>query len=76
MFETAILPAEYAAARPALFPSQTSFQWFVRTHREELVRRGAVLMPTGRLLVDPATFDQFVREIGSRRASLPSLCKV
>lgn len=70
MLANPILPDEYVAARPVLFPSPTSFSWFVRRHRDELVRRGAVLMPTGRLLVEPEAFDQAVREIGSRLAAL------
>ena len=63
-----VLPEQYAAARPLLFPSPTSFRWFVRQHRAEMVERCAVLMPTGRLLVDPEAFDSAVVAIGARQA--------
>jgi hypothetical protein len=62
------LPAQYVARRAHLFPSQSSFDWFVRRNRDDLVKSGALLRPTGRWLVSPAAFDEAVLAIGARRA--------
>jgi hypothetical protein len=62
------LPAEYIAQRQHLFPSQPSFDWFVRRNRDALVQAGAMLRPTGRWLVQPDSFDQAVLAIGTQRA--------
>ena len=63
-----VTPAEYAAERVQVFPSGESFRWFDRTHRAELVERGALVKPTGRFLVNPPLMDQAVLEIGTRQA--------
>lgn len=63
-----VTPSEYVAGRPAVFPSLDSLRWFERQHRDELLRHGAIVSPTGRKLVDPAAFDQAVVEIGKRLA--------
>lgn len=62
------LPQHYIAARQHLFPSQASFDWFVRKNRGELVKAGALVIPTGRWLVQADAFDQAVQSIGQRRA--------
>ncbi len=62
------LPAEYVAQRQHLFPSQPSFDWFVRRNRSALVQAGALLRPTGRWLVEPAAFDAAILTIGAQRA--------
>lgn len=64
-----VTPAEYVAARPQVFPGVESLRWFERQHRAELIERGAILMPNGRKLVDPAAFDSAVRDIGKRMAA-------
>lgn len=62
------LPADYAAARPSVFPSRHSYRWFERQHKAELVAGGALVMPTGRKLVNPEAFDRVVLDVGARRA--------
>lgn len=66
---TLITPAAYVAERSQVFPGVESLRWFERQHRAELIERGAILMPAGRKLVDPAAFDRAVVEIGKRLAS-------
>jgi hypothetical protein len=61
--------AQYVAERPQIFPGVESLRWFERQHRVELIEAGAVLMPNGRKLVDPAAFDMAVVKIGQRMAS-------
>lgn len=46
------------------FPSIDSIRWFVRIHREELARSGAVIAITGRLRFHPERFQQVAAEIG------------
>ena len=63
-------PADYVAARSKIFPAGVeSLRWFERQHRAELIQCGAILMPNGRKLIDPAAFDRAVVEIGKRMAS-------
>ncbi|GCL61024.1 hypothetical protein [Pseudaquabacterium pictum] len=62
-------PADYVAKRSQIFPGVESLRWFERQHRAELIECGAVLMPNGRKLVDPAAFDRAVVEIGKRMAT-------
>ena len=62
------LPQQYRSDRPHLFPSDSSFEWFVRQNRTELVQAGAPVRPTGRLLVQPASFDRVILSVGTRRA--------
>ncbi|MBX3633943.1 MAG: hypothetical protein KF683_00865 [Rubrivivax sp.] len=65
-----LLPlAEYRAQRAHVFPSDESLRWFIRANRDDLVRRGALVMPTGRKMVSPEPFDRAVLEIGSRHAA-------
>lgn len=61
--------AEYAAARPMLFPSQTSFRWTERRYQAELAGCGALLKLNGRKLVNPPLFDQALLDIGARNAA-------
>jgi hypothetical protein len=63
------LPEQYRAARPNVYPSLDAFRWFVRRHRDELVAAGALVAPTGRLLVHPEAFDRVVLSVGPRRAA-------
>lgn len=63
------LPEDYRASRLHLYPSADSFRWFVRQHRGELVKAGALSRPTGRWLVRPGLFDRVVLEVGARRAT-------
>jgi len=60
---------QYRERRQQVFPSEESLRWFVRCHQRELIERGALVMPTGRKLIAPQSFDLAVFEIGSRMAS-------
>jgi hypothetical protein len=62
-------PNDYRAGRAHIFPSQESFRWFLRNNRAELVEAGALLIPTGRWLVQPDLFDRCLVVIGLRRAA-------
>lgn len=46
------------------FPTIDSVRWFVRVHREQLARAGAVIAITGRLRFHPERFQQLAVEIG------------
>lgn len=62
------LVEDYRSKRTHLFPSAQSLEWFVRKNRDELVKAGALLLPTGRWMVRPEAFDQVVVRVGERRA--------
>lgn len=73
-------PDEYRSSTPGrqrLFPSKGAFDWYYRTHRDDLVRCRAVLMICGRRMVNPELFDNFVVNAGANdlraAAPLPSL---
>jgi uncharacterized membrane protein YgaE (UPF0421/DUF939 family) len=53
-------PEAYQADRANIFPSKTSLQWYMRTRREQLVKARALLVPAGRMMIDPEAFDQVV----------------
>ena len=67
--------SDYAVARTHVFPSKTSMTWFVRQHRDALIREGALLMISGRWFVHPDKFDSYVPAEGTRaaRARTPNL---
>jgi len=50
------------------YPTLDSFRWFVRNHREELARAGALINITGRLRFHPELFQQAAIEIGRKAA--------
>lgn len=50
------------------FPAANSLTWFIRRHREELVRRGALLIVAGRFKFHPGQFEQVVLDVGQRAA--------
>lgn len=61
--------AAYREQRPNIFPSVASLDWFMRNNRQQLVDAGALLMLTGRLMVDPPKFDAVVGEVGRQKAA-------
>jgi hypothetical protein len=63
-----ITPTNYQATRQHVFPSQTSLQWFVRSHRQRLVKTGALVTIAGRNLIDEQEFDSEVIAIGRETA--------
>ena len=58
----------YRQQRENVFPSEGSLQWFVRTHRDDLVRRGALLMLAGQWRIHVERFDAYVLEAGQAAA--------
>ena len=64
-----IPPDEYLERRQHVFPSRESLNWFVRQHRDQLMRCGALAAPTGRRLIDPGKFDRYVGRQTSGRAA-------
>ena len=65
-----VSPQVYQESRKHLFPSQQSLQWFMRTHKRELVEAGGLLLIAGRNVIAPAAFDALVLEDGRRKAGL------
>lgn len=63
-----VTPDTYRGERDTVFPTSPSLQWFMRANRAELVAAGALLMPVGRWMINPAKFDAAVETIGQRRA--------
>lgn len=66
-------PDAYQADRANIFPSKTSLQWFMRSRRELLVAAKAVLVPTGRVMIDPVAFDGVVLAVGAQKAQALSV---
>ena len=57
---------EYRKSRSHIFPSHGSVQWFIRQHREVLVRHNALSYPTRKLLINATAFDDAVLAIGQK----------
>lgn len=53
----------------ATFVTLDSLRWFVRRNRDDLVRRGALIIVTGRMRFHPALFKQAAVEIGQKAAA-------
>lgn len=51
------------AGGAALFPSENSARWFIRSHRAELLQAQALAMHAGRMLVDPERFGIVARAV-------------
>lgn len=49
-----------APAREHVFKSEQSLQWFMRRHRDALVKAGALVLLVGRWYVHPARFDAYL----------------
>ena len=60
-------PADYQAARAAIFPSRESLRWFVRRNRNRLADLGAIVAPAGSMLIDRERMDRAVAAIGRER---------
>ena len=55
------LPEAYRnAGRTNLFPTKASLDWFIRKHRHKLVKEKAIVFPTGRRLIKPLNFDEYI----------------
>lgn len=57
---------QWQAANPDFYPSPDAWRWFFRTHRRELIDRGAVTYIAGRVFVVPDRFEAAAVEIGTR----------
>lgn len=62
-------PREYLQGREHIFPSVESLRWFTRQHRAELIERQALVMPSGRKLVNAPAMDRAIIDIGARLAA-------
>ena len=60
--------SDYQSARCEIFSSTASLDWYIRRHRIHLTRSGALLVISGRLLVDEKLFDMVVIDIGRELA--------
>lgn len=61
-------PTDYQTARENVFPSRASLQWFLRSHRRQLIAAGALASVNRRVLIDPPRFDGVVLQIGRQTA--------
>ena len=59
---------KYASTPGALFPSEGSLRWFLRSHARALGMAGALVRIRGRQLIDVAPFEREVVEIGRQEA--------
>lgn len=64
-----VLRADYIAARPHIFPSEGSLEWYIRDHKTALIDSGAITLIRGRWLIDPAAFDAQVLKAGMTAAA-------
>jgi hypothetical protein len=64
--------SHYRTQRTHLFSTQTALEWFVRKHKPELVRAGALLLHCGQWHANQRAFDAFVVQAGAAAAA----CKV
>lgn len=60
---------KYGEQRRHIFPSDNSLNWFVRQHRPDLVKAGAILLLNGQWHADAERFDEAVLEAGKRAAA-------
>jgi hypothetical protein len=51
------------AGRKNLFPTKASLDWFIRKHRQKLIKVKAIVCPTGRRLISPESFDEFIARL-------------
>lgn len=58
-------------AKPALFRSELSARWFLRSHREELAESQAIALHAGRLYVHLERFEALALRIAVRDAAKP-----
>ena len=58
----------YRAQREHLFPSLSSFQWWLRTNRRLAIEAGALLLVRGRYHVQPDKMDSCIAVAGEQAA--------
>ena len=57
------LEAYRTDGRTTVFPSRSSLNWFIRSHKPALLAAGALAYPTGRQLISPEAFDSVVSAV-------------
>lgn len=62
------LPPQYRDTRQHMFPSEGSLQWYIRQHRDALVKSGAILIIAGRIQIHAERFDAYVIRQGKAAA--------
>lgn len=62
------LPDQYRAPRSHLWEAKSSFEWYVRKHKPELIEEGALLLHAGRWHVRADRFDAYVLKAAERAA--------
>jgi hypothetical protein len=58
----------YRADREHIFPSKSALDWFIRSHRDQLVKSKVLLILAGRKVIDAEIMDAMVLEIGHKQA--------
>lgn len=61
--EPLVLWTNNRGASAPLFPSQNSWQWFLRNHRQQLADAGAIGMHVGRLVVNEERCEEVAHEV-------------
>jgi len=69
MLSAVLTVQQYQAQRAHVYPSEGSIQWYVRQHRAELVKAGALLLIAGRHFIQSEKFDAYVIGAGSTAAA-------
>lgn len=59
---------DFQKERQHIFPSEHSLRWFIRRHKSELLRSGALLRLTNRLFVHAEAFDAAIMRVGKLTA--------
>ena len=59
----------YQPSNNHIFPSIPSLRWYIRSHRGELIKSGALIEVAGRLLIDAPKFARKVLAIGAKVAA-------
>jgi len=62
-------PGGWREKNEHLYRNDTSLRWFLRHHRDECVKAGALFRVSGRFFCIPERMEAVVREIGARVAA-------
>lgn len=64
---THVTLAQFQAANAAIFPTEDSLRWYLRTHRRALLDGCALTQIAGRLLIAPEAFTRVAAAIGREK---------
>jgi len=64
-----LTPKDYQSENAHAFPSMAALQWFMRCHREELARNGALAKINRRFLIAVPRFNAVVLAVGRAAAT-------